>query len=312
VTASRLHGEDGFTLVEVLLVSVLMLVVLGATLTTFNQFERNVKTNDMQNQAQEQARRGMDLMARDLRNLASPTPDEPDAVETHEADDVIFQSEGKDKPADSLNAQNTTRVRYCVNAGEGTLYRQIQTWKTELAPPAPVTECGDSAGWAKTMPVAAHVVNDARPVFTYNALVANEITEVSSLLFVDANPGIRPKEVALQSTVYLRNQNRAPSALFSWAATESPGDIDNIFLNASASTDPEERPMTYHWYDASLPLDGSLPDPRESQKIGEGIVFTYAPPAAGTRDIYLIVRDAALETESEDEEVCAPGPGETC
>jgi prepilin-type N-terminal cleavage/methylation domain-containing protein len=312
VTATSFQSEDGFTLVEVLLVSVLMLVVLGATLTTFNQFERTVKTNDMQNQAQEQARRGMDLMARDLRNLASPTPDEPEAVETHAPFDVIFQSEGKDKPAGSLNAQNTTRVRYCVNAAEGVLYRQIQTWTTELAPPAPASVCGNTASWTRTMPVAEHVVNDTRPVFTYNAAVANEITEVSSLLFVDANPGVRPKEVSLQSTVYLRNQNRAPTALFSWAATEGPGDIDYIFLNASASTDPEERPMTYHWYDMSLPLDGSLPDPRESQKIGEGIVFTYEPPAAGRRDIYLIVRDAALETESDHEEVCAPGPGETC
>ena len=37
---TRLRGEDGFTLVEVLIVSVLMLVVLGATLTTFNTFQR--------------------------------------------------------------------------------------------------------------------------------------------------------------------------------------------------------------------------------------------------------------------------------
>jgi prepilin-type N-terminal cleavage/methylation domain-containing protein len=306
-TMPRLQSEDGFTLIELLLVSVMMLVVLGATLTTLNQFQRNVKTNEMQNESQEQARRAMDLMARDLRNLASPTPDEPEAVEKHELDDVIFQSEGKDKPLDSLNAQNTTRVRYCLDSAEDVLYRQIQTWKTAAAPEAPVaSECGDRAAWTKTMPVAQYVVNDGRPVFSYNSAEPTEITEVSSLLFVDANPGIRPKEVSLQSTVYLRNQNRAPMAAFSWAATESAGDIDNIFLNASASTDPEERPMTYHWYDASLPL------PEENQKVGEGIVFTYPPPAAGPRDMYLIVKDAALETKSDSEEVCAPGPGVTC
>ena len=130
---ARLREEQGMTLVEVLMASVLMLIVLGATLTTFNNFERNVKTNEQQNEAQEQARRAMDLMARDLRNLASPTPYLPLAVDRHEALDLIFQSEGKEKPAGSLNAQNTTRVRYCVDAVEDRLYRQTQTWTSAPA-----------------------------------------------------------------------------------------------------------------------------------------------------------------------------------
>ena len=48
-----MRREDGFTLVEVLIVSVLMIVVLGATLTTFDSFQRNVSTNERQNTAQD-------------------------------------------------------------------------------------------------------------------------------------------------------------------------------------------------------------------------------------------------------------------
>ena len=276
--------------------SVLMLIVLGATLTTFNNFERNVKTNDQQNEAQEQARRGMDLMSRDLRNLASPTPNLPLAVDRYEALDVIFQSEGKEKPPGSLNAQNTTRVRYCLDAVEDRLYRQTQTWTSALPPEVPSAIACPAPGWTRTIPVADEVVNEARPLFSYNAADRSAITEVSARLFVDVDPERSPDEVTLQSSVFLRNQNRAPTASFSWAAM--PG--GNVFLNASESTDPEEKGLGFEWWDM-----------QESKKVGEGIVLTYKPPAAGWRDIKLIVRDASLEAVST-ENICANGTGVVC
>jgi type II secretory pathway component PulJ len=293
---ARLREEQGMTLVEVLMASVLMLIVLGATLTTFNNFERNVKTNEQQNEAQEQARRGMDLMSRDLRNLASPTPYLPLAVDRHEGLDVIFQSEGKEKPPGSLNAQNTTRVRYCLDAVEDRLYRQTQTWMSALPPGVPSATGCPGPGWTKTIPVADEIVNEARPLFSYNAADRSAITEVSARLFVDVDPERSPAEVTLQSSVFLRNQNRAPTASFSWAAM--PG--GNVFLNASESTDPEEKALGFEWWDM-----------QESKKVGEGIVLTYTPPAAGWRDIKLIVKDASLEAVST-ENVCANGTGVVC
>jgi type II secretory pathway component PulJ len=293
---ARLREEQGMTLVEVLMASVLMLIVLGATLTTFNNFERNVKTNEQQNEAQEQARRAMDLMARDLRNLASPTPNLPLAVDRHEALDLIFQSEGKEKPAGSLNAQNTTRVRYCVDAVEDRLYRQTQTWTSALPPDVPGATACPGPGWTKTIPVADEIVNDGRALFSYNAADRSAITEVSARVFVDVDPERSPAEVTLLSSVFLRNQNRAPTASFSWASM--PG--GNVFLNASESTDPEEKALGFEWWDM-----------QEDKKVGEGIVLTYTPPAAGWRDIKLIVRDASLEAVAT-ENVCANGTGVVC
>src|SRR5215213_6966508 len=136
-----LDRQDGFTLIEVLIVSVLMIVVLGATLTALTSFEQNVSANERQNTSQDQVRNAMDLMARDLRNLASPTVDLPQAVDRADAADLIFQSEGRDLPAGSLNQANTNRVRYCVSAA-GDLYRQIQTWTSTSAPGVPAdTAC---------------------------------------------------------------------------------------------------------------------------------------------------------------------------
>ena len=50
----------------------------------------------------------------------------------------------------------------------------------------------------------------------------------------------------------------------------------------------------------------------DPEKVGEGIVFTYPAPSAGNRQMYLIVRDATLETKSDTKTVCATGPGVTC
>jgi type II secretory pathway pseudopilin PulG len=295
-----LRREDGMTLVEVLLVSVLMLIVLGATLTTFNTFERKARDNQNLNEAQDGARRALDLMARDLRNLASPTPLQPLAVDVKDAQDLIFQSEGKTKPVGSLNAQNTTRVRFCLNTTTKILFRQIQTWLT-LAPPAiPTSACGDEAGWDSTLAVSTDVVNGARPVFTYNASDNDKVTEVTAQVYVDTTPTRLPAEVDLQTSVYLRNQNRAPTAEFSWVSM--PGGA--IFLNASESTDPEEKALTFEWYDPSRPAD--------ENPVGDGIVFTYPAPSPGIRQMYLVVKDAALETKSDTKDVCATGPGVIC
>ena len=81
------------SLIEVLLVMTLMLIVLSATLTTFNNFERKSRDNQNLNEAQDNARRGLDLLARDLRNLASPTPLMPLAIDrfTHAAPQAGLQ-----------------------------------------------------------------------------------------------------------------------------------------------------------------------------------------------------------------------------
>jgi hypothetical protein len=76
-----------------------------------------------------------------------------------------------------------------------------------------------------------------------------------------------------------------------------------VFLNASESADPEEKALIFEWWDASLSPE---------QKVGDGIVFTYTPPVAGERQMYLVVKDATLETTSDTKTVCANGPGVTC
>jgi type II secretory pathway component PulJ len=284
----QLGSEEGFTLVEVLIAAVLMIVVLGATLTALTSFQKNASTNQRQNDGQEQARRSLDLMARDLRNLASPVIERPLAVDRNLAQDLIVQSEGRGAGG-SLNARNTQRVRFCL-APDSRLYRSVQTWTTAAIPNAPATTACPGTGWTTSAVVAEDVVNGTRPIFTYNAVALQDITEVSSTLYVDVNPGKPPAETELQSSVYLRNQNRTPEALFSVEVVNG-----SILLNASESTDPEEKALIYSWK-------------IDNVAVGSGILLTK-PVSAGNHTVRLDISDGVL-TDDETHTICVPAPAQ--
>ena len=285
---SQRSSEEGFTLVEVLIAAVLMIIVLGATLTALTSFQKNTATNQRQNDAQDQARSTLDLIARDLRNLASPVLERPEAIDRNLPLDLIVQSEGRGSGG-SLNARNTMRVRFCL-APDRKLYRMTQTWTTAAIPNAPAASVCPGPGWTTSTVVAENVVNGTRPIFTYNAVGLQDITEVSATLFVDVNPGTTPAETQLETSVYLRNQNRAPTALFSVEVVNS-----SILLNASESTDPEEKAMIYSWK-------------IDNVAAGSGILLTK-PVTAGNHTVRLDVSDGVL-LDDETHTICVPAPAQ--
>ena len=287
---ARLRGESGFTLIEVLTAVTMMIGVSGATLTTLSQFETTTRVNGLQNDAQQEARRGMTELSAELRNLASPTDELPQAVERAGAADLVFLSVGNKKPAGSLNAENTRRVRYCLDTAQHYLWRQEQAWTTAAAPAMPAdTACPAPAasGWGAAKVAARQVQNGARPVFTYNSADLTAITEVRAKIYVDADPAAAPAETNLETGVFLRNQNRGPTSSFTASVSGQ-----QVVLNGSESSDPEGKALAYEWYDA-----GAL--------VGEGIVLTYAPSQPGDHTLQLKVKDpAGLSNTAPPQTVC--------
>jgi len=283
------------TVVELVVGMGIFIAVLGAVLATFAEFDGNARVNSLQNDAQEQARRSLSRLASELRNLASPTNELPNAVEKAEGHDLVFQAVAATKPPGSENARNTMRVRYCHASGSGRVWRQTQTWTTASAPAVPATascpQAEQAGGWASTQEVAKDVVNGSgRALFTYNSATLTGITEVRAHLYIDVNPGERPREADLETGLFLRNQNRLPQASFTAAANGS-----QIVLNGSDSTDPEGKALTYLWYDGAT-------------FIGDGITRTYVPATSGTRSMSLKVRDpAGLEHTAPSQDVCIVG-----
>ena len=282
-------------LVELLVVIVVSSVVLGATLTTFSQFEQTTGVNQRQNEAQDQVRAGLAGVARELRNLASPTNERPNAIVRAGAADLVFQS---------VSSTVTRRVRYCFDATARRLWRQVQL--EPFSDPSS-TACPDAA-WGSQRTAIGNVVNGVRPVFAYNVEDPMGITEISTTVWVDVNPGAKPLETSLQTSIFLRNQNRRPTAVSTATVSGS-----SVILNGSESFDPEGRSLRFYWYDGAATDSEACgeelpPEVPQEGCIATGIVATYTPPSPGPRTLYLVVADpAALTDQGDDESICIAG-----
>jgi prepilin-type N-terminal cleavage/methylation domain-containing protein len=254
-----LREESGFSMPELLIASVIMVVVLSATLSVLDAASGNARRNEHLNEQQERARAAIDFLARDLRNVAASDPAEP-AVERMSGYELVFRSVdplgGSTSPG---NLKRVQRVRYCLDQSTPStgLWRQVQPLTTPSTPVLSTTSaCPASPAYGSQRILAESVVNRRnsldRPVFTYDSSASANVSSVGARLFVDLDVNERPPEVALASSVFLRNQNlgtrnRAPTAAFT--ATPQPGGAQ---LNGGASSDPDGQTLRYQWF-----MDGS-------------------------------------------------------
>lgn len=302
---SRARDEQGFMLIELAVAAAVSLIIFGVTLSVVVVMARGANGSERQNDAQQTARQTLDRMARQLRNLASPTslktPDNtlPRAIERDQPDDVIFKDVDQVQPAGSANKPNVRRVRYCLDnstPSDGKLYMELQTWTTAVAPAAPTSTACPGAGWPTRTVVASHLTNGVgdRGVFAYSgnggAVTGADsdsladISRITATLYVDFDVTQRPPETQLVTSLFLRNQNREPVATLNAQVLNST--TRTIQLNGSASQDPESQPLTYQWFMDGVPM------------VETGVLIQYNVPP-GRHTFQLKVFDpAGLEGDS--------------
>jgi type II secretory pathway pseudopilin PulG len=260
---NRVREQSGWTLVELLIAMTLMLVVLGATLNSWDGFiTRQAKATRLQDQ-QDRTRFAMDRMIQQLRNLANPVVASQNTIDTAEDYKLIFQTTD---PAKQW-------VMYCVDTTTRTLWYQVSTIiagnppvNAEMRTGCPSTKQSGTAlapnFWANTQQVTLAINNGAsRPAFSFTTVDSSsgaasllatpvstvnkpKVNAVSADIWVDNNPADKPPETELRSGVYLRNQNQAPTARFG----VQQGTGREYTFTASGSSDPEQRTLQYNWY----------------------------------------------------------------
>jgi prepilin-type N-terminal cleavage/methylation domain-containing protein len=288
------RDERGFTLAEVLVVAALMVVVLGAAIAPFQLLQRTDHVTQNQNDSQDNARNAVGSVTLHLRNVMGQTQ----LVDRAGDYDVVFETvDPRFKPEGSANDRNLMRVRYCLDTSAGTatpgrIWEQELRWTTAATPSTmPSSSCPDPS-FGSRRPVAGAITNrlngQERPLFKYSpgTTPLASITAVRIDVFSDLRPNEAPRETRLTSGVFLRNQNGAPTASATVTATGQPRQVT---LNAGASSDPENLPLTFRWCDLST---NSTCD--ASTAIGTGQLFTYTLPGASgsPRNLVLEVFDA--------------------
>lgn len=296
---SRLRGEAGFGLAEVLMASALMLVVLGAAVAPFEVLHTSQRRTANQNDSQDNARNAVTQITRNLRN----TSGQNQLVNRADPYDLVIETvDPTAKPSGSQNARNLMRARYCLDTGSdnfagltnGRIWEQAYRWTTSTPPDSmPGASCPDTT-WGTRRIVTEYVTNKAtsgwRPtaaaLFTYfpSASPLDTITSIRVRIYSDRKWTEDPRETELTSGILLRNQNGAPTASFN--ATPDTAGSRKITLNAGTSTDPEGLPLTYRWCDVT-----TVATCDDTTRIGTGVLYTYTAPAAGARNIKLQVTD---------------------
>ena len=264
MSARRIRDQRGFTLIEVMLVCSLFLVVVGATLTAFTAFTTNHRRAEIQVEQAENARRGLDVAARQLRNLANPTVTASTTIDRAEDYDFIFQTSDPAK----------TWVRYCLQTTGPASPNAARLWESESATAA--LSAGDAVGLpGNGLGELAHrVLEGLQPcrwcgpqLFEYEcgpgaaatcpATTAEyaRITNVGIELFVDNRVGDSLREMRVSTAVFLRNQNEPPVA----GATVTRKAPKTVVLNGSGSTDPEGRTLEFFWFKGTAPTVADFP-----------------------------------------------------
>ena len=270
-------------LIQLLVAMSIFAAVLGATLTTFQSFDALSRRTVDRAASQDSARTSVDRLVRDLRNLASPTINQPQAIDKASDYDLVFQTVDPIGPNTGANAPNIKRVRWCLdmsNPSNEKLYIQDQKWVT-LAPPAvPSTSGCPGTGWGSTSIMASNITNtyngQSRPLFLFDSSTLTAIREIHVDMYSDIDPAKAPNETHITSGVFLRNQNAAPVASFTYALNGSSA----IVLNGSQSYDPEGDALQYSWLDNGV-------------KVGSGVTFSYAVTPNSNHSMQLQVFDPA-------------------
>ncbi len=296
----RLRRQDGFTLIEVLVAMTMSLVIFGATLSILVVFVNGENASTDRNDAQDRARLTIDLMSRQLRNIASPISS-PKLIERALPYDLIFQTVNTPSGSNTTGAE---RVRYCIptdtstgSASDEVLVEQTQTWSTSTAPAIPWgTSCPDlSAGNSQV--VIPYVVNRYRgasnQAFYFNNSGSapsdlSDITTVQIDIFVNPTPTDQNATAQLQSGVYLRNELRAPVSQF----TDTPTGSGGVLLNAGPSYSPDGASLSYSWSCTS----GVCPSSSTLTGTSNGLVDWV--PGAGTYTVQLTVTDSTGLTDT--------------
>ncbi|MEA2274659.1 MAG: hypothetical protein QOI98_3367 [Solirubrobacteraceae bacterium] len=310
------------SLMEVLLGGALMAVMLGAAITPFVSLQRTDRVAQNANDAQDNARTTLDTLEHQLRNVAGQSQ----LINRASKYDLVIETvDPKPIPSGSKNNRNIMRVRYCLDTtnapasvSRGVLWEQDLRWTTAAVPSSlpSAASCPDPA-WGTSNRIAADYVTNKTTTTKRNAAAdlfvfypapsatpttaeLQAITQIRADLFTDRRITESPLESELTTGVFLRNQNGHPTASFT--ATPGTAGTKQIILNAGASTDPENLPLTYRWCDVT-----TVTTCDETTKVGSGVNYTYTAPATGTRKILLQVFDlGGLETDSGPTNATAP------
>lgn len=187
---SRMHtNEDGFTLVELLAAMAISLLVLFATLESFDAFSSNAAQQTRVTDANDQVRSAMDRTVGDLRGAS--------AILRASSNDLVY--------AVPQTSSTTSVKRLCVDGGDGDLYGSSSTVSGTPAAPSAACSTGTRIASLRSAPGTAFTYDGASSSAA-PALVKN----VGLKFSLDTTARGRPGSSTLEASAARRSAGTLP------------------------------------------------------------------------------------------------------
>jgi type II secretory pathway pseudopilin PulG len=237
VMDERLRDESGYTLIELLIAALVMVIVLGSVLVMFDKMSAGAVKSDKLTATQDSTQTQIDRMTRTLRNSrvvvtggSAFTRATPLAV--------AFGTIG------GLSGTGTTPgyVSYCVNPTAQVLYA-ASTTSTAASTADPGTNCPSTVtGWTSTQ-LATNVVNTtSSPLFTYvPSTTSPRAVDIS--LRVNGGTTATPRIIALRTTAAQRSVDGMAPALPASTITATCQSDGSALLSLNAVVDQSGSPI---------------------------------------------------------------------
>lgn len=297
---SVLRDESGFSLTELLVAIFIAMIIFGAAVTTWVSFLKVSTKSEEQTKAQDVARSTIERLSTHLRNAMTTGASSAAIHSSSNGFDLVFVTSLPGTTTTTNNPRGLTHIRYCLeNKGskkDDRLFFQTAPYSTSATTPPATLSCPDTA-WSTKQVFSDHYVNRATagspPLFTYKTDGATppNITAVSIHPIVDWAFDRKPPATDLQSTVSLRNLNRAPTASLSCQGLSN----GHAVCDGSASTDPDGEQLTYTWK-----MDGATLTTETTSRLDK------FPLAKASYTFSLTVTDAAGVTSTATRSVTIP------
>jgi prepilin-type N-terminal cleavage/methylation domain-containing protein len=223
----RLTGQGGFTLVEMIVVTIILGVVLAAVQTTLIMTNKTVGQNATRVDQTQQAKVAVDSMTRTLRTAVLPSQLNGTCASCNAAAFIQGTKNSVQFYANINNDSNAigpSRVSYVVNAN-GELVETIQPPNAHAANDFNYTYCTPGPGCIVSTRVLARGVPTGLAVFTYydhagnvmtsSTLSATDLAQVDSIdvvVQVKSAPGVTPPATTMVTRVTLPNADAIAQA----------------------------------------------------------------------------------------------------
>jgi len=202
-TNRLLRNEDGFTLVEMLVVMVLGLLVTFAVLTTFENFATSASRQTRVTDANGQVRNIMDRIVADLRQAAT--------VEVATANDLVYTL------PDSTT--QLRRERICLDSSDR-LWRASLRFAPPPASPSASATAVAAAGSCPTPSSNAALVTNLRsrnsvtnPIFRYDSATAADVRTIGMTFALDAGNAHTSDTSTLKASAFRRAKGETAPAV---------------------------------------------------------------------------------------------------